>query len=223
MRLAALISGGKDSLYSIYLSQNNGHEITHLLSMIPQRSDSYMFHHPNIRMTKVQAELMGVPLLMGKTRGEKEKELEDLEHLISRVKHKVDGILTGALASNYQKSRIDRICEKFNLKSVSPLWHADMEKYWGDVLNAGFKVMIIAVSAYGLGEEWLGRIIDERAVEELKELNKKFKIHLGFEGGEAETLVLSCPMFKKEIKIVDGEKIWDGCSGVYLIKKWTLE
>ena len=222
MKLAALISGGKDSLYAVYLAKKEGHDIRYLLSMMPERSDSYMFHHPNIELTGLQAELMGIPLLVEKTLGEKEEELKDLERLISRVKNEVDGILTGALASNYQKDRIDKICKKFSLESISPLWHIDPERYWRDLLNVGFKIMVTAVSAEGLEESWLGRIIDEKAINELKELNRKFKIHLGFEGGEAETLVLDCPMFRKKIEIVEAKKEWDGQRGTYVIKSTKL-
>ncbi len=219
MKLAALISGGKDSLYAVYLARKEGHDIRYLLSMKPRRSDSYMFHHPNIGLTEIQAKLMEIPLLVEETEGEKEKELKDLERLIFRVKSDVDGILSGALASNYQKERIDRICKKFGLESVSPLWHIDPEKYWRDLLTADFRIMITAISAEGLDESWLGRIIDEKAIDELKELNRKFRIHLGFEGGEAETLVLDCPMFKKEIRVVEAKKEWDGQSGTYIVSR----
>ncbi|MEA3254870.1 MAG: diphthine--ammonia ligase, partial [Candidatus Altiarchaeota archaeon] len=156
------------------------------------------------------------------TEGVKEEELKDLKRLISRVKDDVDGVLTGAIASNYQRERIDRICRGFDLESISPLWHINPERYWRDLLNADFKIMVTAVSAEGLDEHWLGRIIDEKRVDELKELHKRFRIHLAFEGGEAETLVLYCPMFKKEIKVVEAEKRWSGQRGTYIIKSTKI-
>ncbi len=221
MRLAALTSGGKDSLYAVYLARKEGHDIRYLLSMIPESHESYMFHHPNIELTEIQAELMGIPLLVEKTSGEKEKELKDLERLILRVKDEVDGILTGVIASNYQRERIDRICKKFSLECISPLWHINPEKYWHELMRSGFRIMITSVSAEGLDKGWLGRIIDEKTVDELKELNRRFKIHLSFEGGEAETLVLDCPMFRKGIKIVEAKREWDGQRGTYVIKRWV--
>ena len=221
MRLAALTSGGKDSLYAVYLARKEGHDIRYLLSMIPESHESYMFHHPNIELTEIQAELMGIPLLVEKTSGEKEKELKDLERLILRVKDEVDGILTGVIASNYQRERIDRICKKFSLECISPLWHINPEKYWHELMRSGFRIMITSVSAEGLDKGWLGRIIDEKAIDELKELNRRFKIHLSFEGGEAETLVLDCPMFRKGIKIVEAKREWDGQRGTYIIKRWV--
>jgi diphthine-ammonia ligase len=218
MKLAALISGGKDSIYAVYLAKMAGHDVKYLLSMSPESPESYMFHHPNVELTELQAELMGIPLLSEKTTGEKEKELKDLERLIARIKDDVDGILTGAIASSYQRVGIERICRKFSLGTISPLWHTDPERYWHDLMSSGFGVMITSVSAEGLDESWLGRIVDKKAIDELKNLSAKFGIHLAFEGGEAETLVLSCPLFGGRIEVFEAEKEWEGQSGRYVIK-----
>lgn len=181
-----------------------------------------MFHHPNVELTEVQADLMEIPLLSEETLGEKEEELKDLERLISRVRGEVEGILSGAIASNYQRSRIERICHKLGLDVIVPMWHINPEKYWEDLLDAGFRIIVSAVSAEGLDESWLGRVMDEVAVKELKEIRRRHTIHLAFEGGEAETSVLNCPLFRKEIKVVEAEKNWDGQRGTYNIKKWAL-
>jgi ABC transporter with metal-binding/Fe-S-binding domain ATP-binding protein len=222
MKLAALTSGGKDSVYAIYLMRKAGHEVRYLLCMKSLRDDSYMFHHPNVEFVGLQADLLGLPVLFGETRGEKEGELVDLESLISKVKDDVEGVVTGAIASEYQRSRVERICKKLGLACLSPLWHIDPVSYWDDLLSAGFKVMVSAVAADGLSEGWLGRVMDRSAVEELKKLSKKHHIHLAFEGGEAETFVLYCPMFEKEIKIVSAEKNWDGQRGTCMITEAGL-
>ncbi|VVB60653.1 Diphthamide synthase [uncultured archaeon] len=218
MKLAALISGGKDSIFALYTMKKQGHEITHLLTMMPEREDSYMFHHPNVHLTAMQAELMNIPQITGKTKGEKEKELKDLQNLISKVKGKVDGVVTGALYSNYQKERIDTIAKKLGLKSEAPLWNIDLVKYWELLLENKFEIIITAVAAEGLDEKWLGRKIDKNAVKELIEISKKNKINIAGEGGEFETFVLDCPLFSKKIEIVEARKDWKGNSGVYLIE-----
>lgn len=218
MKLAALVSGGKDSIFAIYAMKHKSHEITHILTMMPARPDSYMFHHPNVHLTAMQAEIMGIPQITGKTKGEKEKELKDLEALIAKVKGKVDGIVTGALYSNYQKERIDTIAKKLGLKSEAPLWNMDLVKYWKMLLENKFEVIITAVAAEGLDESWLGRKIDKKAVKELVEISKKNKINIAGEGGEFETFVLDCPLFSKKIEIVEAHKEWKGNSGVYVIE-----
>lgn len=222
MRIACLTSGGKDSLFAAYMLKKEGHEIKYFLTMVSENPHSYMFHHPNIHLTKLQSEAAGIPLITGKTKGEKEKELCDLEKLLSKVRRKVDGISTGALYSNYQKARIDALCKKLGLKSIAPLWNIDLTRYWSLLLENKFEVIITAVAAEGLGESWLGRKIDKNAVEELKKVSEKNKINIAGEGGEFETLVLDCPMFSKKLKIIEARKEWRGDSGTYIIENAKL-
>lgn len=221
MRLASLISGGKDSLYATYVMSKK-HDIVCLLSMFPERDDSYMFHFPNVKITELQAKAMGIPIFTQTTKAEKEKELEDLKKLFLKVKDRVDGIVSGALASRYQKERIDKICREVGLRPFSPLWGIEPEKLWERLLSEGFEVLIISVSAMGLGKEWLGRKVDRKAFEELKEIARKNRFHLGFEGGEAETLVVDMPLFRKKIKINKAEVVWYGDYGRYIIKDAEL-
>jgi len=155
---------------------------------------------------------MQVPLIIQKTKGEKEAELKDLETAIKLAKDKyhVGGIASGAIASNYQKSRIESICKKLNLKSITPLWNKDEITYLQELIKSNFKVIITGIAAYPLNKTWLGRAIDKKFLDEIKILNQKYKIHPAGEGGEFETFVLNCPLFKKPLKIknqkISGEK-----------------
>lgn len=223
MKLGALVSGGKDSLLALYLLHLQGHDIKYLISMLPVRTDSYMFHHPNAHLTGLQAEAMGLPLISRETEGRKEEELEDLRDVVMSIKDEVDGIVTGALASRYQKDRVDAICKDAGLESLAPLWGMSGEELWKDLLDAGFEIVIVSVAAEGLGEVWLGKKIGWGAFNDLKELSLKHRFHLGFEGGEAETLVLDMPLFKRKIRIIRGSKEWDGVRGVYLVEEAGLE
>ena len=224
MKAGVLFSGGKDSCYAAYLAKKKGYELACLISVFSENKESYMFHTPSIEKTKQQSQVMDIPLLIQKTKGEKEKELEDLEKVIklAKEKYEVDTIVTGALHSVYQASRIQKICDKLNLKCFNPLWHKDEVKYWDELFENGFEVMVVGVASDGLYEKWLGKIIDEKALNELKQLKEKFKFHLAFEGGEAETFITDCPLFNKKIKVIKGKKIWEGNSGRYIIEKFEL-
>ncbi|RLI95748.1 MAG: TIGR00289 family protein [Candidatus Aenigmatarchaeota archaeon] len=219
MRLAALFSGGKDSTYALFLASKT-HEIKYLVTIFPESKESWMFHHPCIELTSLQAEAIGIEQIIQKTKGEKEKELEDLKKALERIKNEIDGVVSGAIQSEYQKTRIDRICKELKLKSLAPLWHRDAEQLLKEEIEEGFEIIMTGVFTEGLDESWLGRKIDLEAVEELKELKKKYGINLAGEGGEFETLVLDCPLFKKKIEILEAEKIWDEeTNGGYLIVK----
>ncbi len=198
MKFAALVSGGKDSIFAIYAMKQKGHEITHILTMMPQRADSYMFHHPNVHLTSMQAELMNIPQVVGTTKGEKEKELKDLEKLISKIKRNADGIITGALYSNYQKSRIDAITKKLGLRAEAPLWNIDLAKYWEMLLENKFEVIITAVAAEGLDESWLGRKIDDNAVKELIKISGKNKINIAGEAANSKHSFLTARCSRKK-------------------------
>ena len=223
MKLAALVSGGKDSLYAAYLAGKK-HEIKYIISIVSENPESYMFHVPNIHLVEEQANLMDIPLIKKKTKGVKEDELKDLEGVLSTIADEIGGIVTGAVASNYQKNRIDKICEKLKIKSVASLWHKNPERLIKDMIKDKFEIIITAVAAPPLDEKWLGRKIDEECIEELKGLNKKYGISIVGEGGEYESLVTYCPLFKGKIKIVESEKLWDEKtkSGVLDIKKIIL-
>ena len=224
MKAAVLFSGGKDSTMAAYKAIEQGYSIEYLVTMISDNPESYMFHVPNIHITELSSEAMEIPLIKAKTHGIKEKELDDLKRVLIDLKDKgVEAIFTGALASEYQKSRIDQLCSDVGLISKAPLWHIDPKEYMEEIINTGFDVIIISVSAEGLDETWLGKKIDHKLLENLITLNSKYRMHMAFEGGEAETLVLDCPIFKRRIKIIESLNVWDRDSGYVLIKKAELE
>lgn len=206
-KYAVLFSGGKDSVYSAYLAKKKGYELACLISIFSENKESYMFHTPSISKVKEQAKVMEIPLIIQKTKGKKEIELIDLEKSIKKAKQdfKIQGIITGAIASKYQASRIQKICDKLNLQCFNPLWQKDEFEYLSELIKNKFRIIITGVFAYPLNESWLGRKIDKRFIEDVKELYKKYKIHPAGEGGEFETFVLDCPLFKKSLKVINSK------------------
>ncbi|MEM0008131.1 MAG: TIGR00289 family protein [Candidatus Bathyarchaeia archaeon] len=221
MRVAVLATGGKDSTLALYRVLRLGYDVKYLVSMIPLREDSWMFHYPNIHLMDLFAEAVGIPLVKGETSGVKEAEVEDLKRLVAGLN--VDGIVSGAIASNYQKARIEEICKQLKLKCLTPLWHENPASILKEILDLNFEVIITGVYAYGFSKEWLGRKLDAEAFNALVELNKHFGVSLVGEGGEYETLVLDAPFFKKRLKIVEAEKVWRRQGGYLLVKKAMLE
>ena len=217
-RYALLFSGGKDSTYAGYLAKKKGYEISCLISIVSENPESYMFHTPSISKVEKQAEVMQIPIIIGKTKGEKEKELEDLEDAIKFAikKYKIEGIVTGAVASVYQLSRVQKICDKLKIEVFNPLWQKNQIQLLNELIENKFEVIIVGIGAEGFDESWLGRKLDKNMIEELKKMNEKYKINPAFEGGEAETFVLSCPLFKKKLKIIKSKKIMDKKYSGYL-------
>jgi predicted ATP pyrophosphatase (TIGR00289 family) len=221
MRVAVLATGGKDSTLALFKVINEGYEIKCLVAMIPLREDSWMFHYPNIRLVDLFAEAVDISLVKAETSGVKEEEVEDLKRLIEKID--VDAIVSGAIASEYQKTRVEKICEELRLKCIAPLWHKNPLDILKEIVDLKFDVIITGAYAYGFDSEWLGRRIDHNAIEALMELNRKYGVSLVGEGGEYETLVLDAPFFKKRIKIIEAEKVWKNQNGYFLIKNAKLE
>jgi diphthine-ammonia ligase len=220
MRVAVLATGGKDSALALYKVLNEGHEVVCLATMIPLREDSWMFHYPNIRLVALFAEAAEIPLVKAETSGIKEKEVEDLERLVAGLG--IDGLVSGAIASEYQKKRVDKICGELELKCLAPLWHKEPLDILKEIMTLHFEVIMTGVYAYGFGQEWLGRKVDEAAIDDLTRLNEQYGVSLVGEGGEYETLVLDAPFLKKKIVVVRAEKVWKGQSGYYLINEARL-
>lgn len=202
----SLFSGGKDSTYALYLALKNGINVTHLVTMETEE-DSYMYHIPNIKLTELQSKAIGIPLIKKETQGDKEKEIKDLKNVLKKIN--VDGVISGAVESEYQKQRIEKICKDLKLELYSPLWHQKPEKILKEIINAGFEVLITGISAYGFDKSYLGRKMDKKLLKDLKKLNKEYKVHIAGEGGEFETTVINGPIFNEKIEIKRSKKEWD--------------
>ena len=225
VKLAGLLSSGKDSLYAMYTMIKQNYEIRCAVTINSKNKYSYMYHTPNVEMVKLQTEAMKIPLIMFNSNGDKEDELEDLEAALIQAKedYKIEGVVSGAIYSKYQRDRVQKVADKLGLKVFTPLWHMDQERLLRELLKNKFRFIISSVASDGLGEKWLGREIGLKEVDELVKLSKKYGIHPAFEGGEAESLVLDCPMFKKKLNIEDAKKIIeDEYSGFYFINKAQL-
>jgi ABC transporter with metal-binding/Fe-S-binding domain ATP-binding protein len=220
MRVAALVTGGKDSVLALFRAQQMGYTITVLATMVPKREDSYMFHFPNIHLTEYISRAIEIPLVTGETSGIKEKEVEDLKNLLVSID--VEGVVSGAVASSYQKQRIQKICDELGLKSITPLWQEEPLDIMNELINLKFNVIIVGVYAYGLDRSWLGREINSTTVEKLRELNKKYQISIVGEGGEYESLVLDAPFYKKRIEILEAETKYENYSGDFVVKEARL-
>ena len=221
MKVASLFSGGKDSIYTIYVAQQWGWDVTNLITLQPVKKNSWMFHSINIHLTEKIAQSINIPLIKKQTKGEKEEELIDLKEILENLN--IDGVISGAIASEYQRTRIEKICHELNIKSFTPIWHKNQELILSNQINAGFKIIVVGVYAQGFDETWLGKPLNEAALAELIKLREKYSINIAGEGGEYETLVLDCPIYKKKLVLDKILKEWKRDSGTLVVEKAHLE
>jgi len=226
MKLAALFSGGKDSTYSIYKAKHDGNQIKCLITVRPMSDESMLLHFPNIEFTKLQSKSMKTPQLYIESRSNKiEFEINLLEKILEKAKtvYNVEGLVHGGILSEFQKKIFSKVCSKLNLKLISPLWMKAQTQYMRDLINSNFRFIITSVSSEGLDDAWLGKEFTENDLEILIQLSKKYRFNVNFEGGEAETMVIDCPLFSHPIQVLKSRKFWDGYRGRFEILDAKLD
>lgn len=229
----SLFSGGKDSSWALYCALEAGLNVSRLLTVHPSE-DSYMYHVPETQLAQLAAESIGIELVevdpgdleatdAVDASAQGDAELEPLEAALTDLADEIDlaGVTAGAIESEFQTSRIQDMCDRLDIDLFAPLWQRDPEQLAAEMLDAGFEITILQVAAYGLDESWLGRTLDADAIDDLRELNTEYGVHLLGEGGEFETFVTNGPHMSRRVDL-EYETEWHGDSGRIRITNATL-
>ena len=226
MKVAALFSGGKDSTYSIYKVREMGHDVKCLVTVFPKSSNSHLLHFSTIELTKLQSKTLRIPqVILTLNSDELVEEMNALEMLLEKAKQdfQIEGLVHGGISSEFQKKCFEKICKKIGLKIITPLWKIDAREYMNDLIDSKFKFILTSVSSGGINDTWLGKIISADDISELDKLSNKYGFNLNFEGGEAETFVVDCPLYSHPIKIKKSKTVWDGYIGRFEIEDAHLD
>tara|TARA_B100000609_G_C17151878_1_gene401343 strand:- start:75 stop:746 length:672 start_codon:yes stop_codon:yes gene_type:complete len=219
MRVGILSSGGKDSAAAWWWAICKGWDVTTLITMRVTSGDSMMFQVPGTDIVEYQAKLANVDWISINTEGVEDLEIYDLEQELAKLN--IDALVCGALRSDYQKSRIERMCARIGIISYTPLWHQSALSHITGLVDNGFGVMITSVACDGLDESWIGKILDQESLKVLIQLSEKYRFNVDGEGGEYETLVVRGPHFDGNIDIV-GDVKWQGRRGELIINKMSV-
>ena len=171
-----------------------------------------MFQIPGTHLVEHQAKVAGVPWMNVATPGVQEEEIDDLQSALSTLD--IDGIVSGALRSDYQKSRLERMAERLGIRSWTPLWQQDSLQHMRGLVEHGFEIMITSVSCEGLDESWIGSVLTTKSLDLLEQRSKAFRFNVDGEGGEYETLVIAGPHLEGRLH-VKGTVHWDGTRGTF--------
>jgi diphthine-ammonia ligase len=221
VKLVVLFSGGKDSTYAACVMAQQGHQIGALVTVLPADKDSWMFHTPNLHLLPRMAEAMGIPITGVESLGGEAAEIDALRSSLEGVD--ADGIVTGAIASDYQWDRINGVCHELGMRVFSPLWRKTQEMLMRDMISSGLRAIVVRVSAEGLDPSWLGRELDGTALDDLVALSRSKGINVSGEGGEYETLVLDSPLHLRPLRPVDLERSITRDGGTLLVGDLTVE
>ena len=217
MRLASLYSGGKDSAFSLYVAEQRGHEVPYIVNIVPEDKASWIFHTPNLNCVPLFADAMGKKLVTGHSTGEEDSDMKGLRDALDGLD--VDGVVSGAVWSDYQWDRMNIVCGDLGLKFIAPMWRKDQDMLLDEIIASGIKAVIVGVYAEGLDESWLGRPIDADCARDLKKLRAKYGISIMGEGGEYESMTLYSPSMKYPLCISGYENEWVRNNGTMHVKE----
>ena len=174
MRIAVLSSGGKDSSAAWWWAMCRGWDVVAVVTVDVQDGDSHMFQVPSTQWVQKQAELAELPWIDVPAFGSVEDEIGALESSLAQLE--IDALVSGALRSDFQKQRLECMCQRLGIRSYSPLWHQTPIEHLRGMIEAGFEIMLTSVSCEGLDHNWLGRVLDKKSLKELQELSTKHRL-----------------------------------------------
>ncbi|ADI32397.1 diphthine--ammonia ligase [Staphylothermus hellenicus] len=224
MKATILFTGGKDSTYALHLAYLQGFDIVVLSTIYPLYEYSMLYHKPIFDLLRLQAKSLGLPLESMAVYSPKQ-ELSTLYKLLKRVKENygVEAVVSGAVLSDYQRMRYSMICDELGLEPYTPLWRIDQSKYMFELVEHGIEFILISINTYGLPMKLLGKIITDKDVYEIINRSRKYGFNPAFEGGEAETLVVNSPLFRRRIRVIGRRMIKSPYEGVFIIDSYGFQ
>jgi uncharacterized protein (TIGR00290 family) len=196
-------SSGKDSCLALYRALQDGYKIKYLFNFISAEYKRVSFHGAKSELVKLQSESIGIPLLQRETSRTNYEEIfrKTLRELKER---KINQIVRGDIHLLDLQDWVETICQSESIKVISPIWQNPTEGLLREFITRGFKAVITSTQDGKLNQDWLGRIIDEKFISDLKATEN---VDLCGENGEYHSFVFDGPIFKKGVKILKTDKI----------------
>lgn len=191
MKAAALFSGGKDSLYAMYLAEKQGISVDHLITLLPTLPWPSP-HAENIESLKVIAKSMDKNHIIIDFK-EENRFIEVLKNL------EINALVAGDINVEAHLIGLEDVCNITDLELIEPIYGKNTTSLFNIIFNLGFKALITGVNLNYLKEDWLGFIINKE--NGLSFLSKIGDVDPLGENGEFHTLVLECPLYKRQFKV----------------------
>lgn len=204
-KFIASYSGGKDSTLALYKAMQYGTPVG-IIVMMEEDGERSRAHSLFTDILDAQAKAIGIPLFTGATNWENYEGIF-VDILKETKKLGAEVLVTGDIDVPEIDCWHERVTNSVGIGLGMPLWKRDHKDVVKEFVNLGFITKVITVNTkLGMKEEDLGKILTN---DYIKELEKRGIDPCG-EAGEFHTVVIAGPLFKEEIKVKDGDVIYDG-------------
>ncbi len=220
MKVAIMFSGGKDSTFAIDYALEKGWKIDYLLSVKPTRTDCFLFHFATVENTPELAKILGIKhILTSCNIADPEKEAEIVKNIV--IKNPVDAVVLGGTGLQETQIRsIQNALRHYGIEVFAAHAGQDHDLVMKEMTKKGYKFMITQIASDGLNKDWLGRVLDEKNMNELFARSIKYGFHCGGEGGYYDTLVIDGPIFNSRLEVLESHKIMESaCEGHLVVDK----
>lgn len=203
MKVFSSWSGGKESCLAYYKAIKDGFDVSYLLNFLDERGERSRSHGLRAEPLHAQSDALGIPIVQRQTTW-KDYGTEFKKAAVKLKKEGVMGGVFGDIDLQVHRDWVERVCGDIGIKPIFPLWYMKREKILEELINAGFKAIVVATKADLLGEDWLGCRVDNKFI---KNISKHKNIDSCGEAGEYHTFVIDGPIFKKRLNILESAKI----------------
>jgi diphthine-ammonia ligase len=198
MEAAALFSGGKDSIYAIYLAEKQGYKVDHLICLIPSLPWPSP-HAANVQCLTLLADSMKKQLTILDYKQSEESLVQELKRL------KVAALIAGDVDGEQHVKHLTKVCGSAGVNLLEPLLGLNSLVLLHEMMRSGFKAMIVGVDVQRVDEKWLGFILSAETANLFLDQNKNID-PLG-EYGEYHTIVTECPLYSKPFRPTISKRI----------------
>ncbi len=195
-------SGGKDSALALYAARKSGMDVTTFISMMAPGMVTVSNGIPEA-IVKAQARAAGARLLAGDPVDWNGYEPEFRRLMACAARGGISGCVFGDIDIAGHRDWGRRMCAEAGMEAHHPLWGMSHDGAVREFISLGFEAFIVAVDLSKMDEGWLGKRLDERAVDDIAALG----LSVAGEFGEYHTLVADGPIFSESLI-----PLWNACA-----------
>lgn len=202
MKIGCSWSGGKDSCFALMKQIEAGDQLKVVMNVMDENQAYSKSHGLTQEVLLAQAQALRVPIQLAAASWSTYEEnfIANLQTI--KAEHEIEGMVYGDIDIIKHREWEEKVSATAGLQAYLPLWQGNRRQLVEAMIDAGIKAIIVSCS-HTLGLDFLGEEITHDLIGKLEAKG----VDVCGENGEYHTLVLDCPLFENEIKIIKGEKV----------------